>query len=91
MATSSERTRQGEEYRAELATTDADDLGVAIAEGVAAVTGEDPTSSAFRVHDYLDVDALERLYGAGSEDWKIEAEVAGATVTVRGDQTLTVA
>lgn len=89
MSRSKSRSTSGAVYRAEYGTG-RDAIGVAIAEGVAAVRDEDPAASSFVLADYVDADVLDALSRSRSGDWRFDVEVADCHVTVHGDGTLVV-
>ncbi|MFC4358254.1 HalOD1 output domain-containing protein [Halobium salinum] len=89
MSRSDSRGRTGVIYRAEYGT-EAGDLSVDIAQGVAAVRGEDPASSSFVLAEHVDSDAIDALAGSHGTDWRFDIDVADCHVTVHGNGTLVV-
>lgn len=79
----------GAVYRTEYGT-DGEPLSTDIAEGVAAVRGEDPTCSSFVLTDHVDPDAVDALAASHGSDWRFDIDVADCHVTVHGDGTLVV-
>lgn len=70
-------------------------VSVAVVEALAAVEEVRPMEVDVRLYDYLDTDALDKLFDHagvnGRGGWTIEFSVDGYDVTVSGDGTVTVA
>lgn len=70
-------------------------MSVAVVRALAAVEEVRPIEIDVRLYDYLDTDALDRLFenarGNAHDEWTIEFTVDRYDVTVSGDGTVTVA
>lgn len=66
------------------------EVGVAVAEAVAAVADVDPMELMTRVHDVIDPDALDQCVRSASADAAVSFTFDDYRVTVRGTGTVTV-
>ena len=64
-------------------------LSVAIIEAIADVEGEAPTELDYRLHDYIDTTAIEKL-GAHGGDWTLRFTVADHVVLIESGGTFSV-
>ena len=62
---------------------------VAIVEGIADVEGVAPTELGFRLHDYIDTTAIEKL-GAHDSEWTLRFTVAHHAVEIESGGTFRV-
>lgn len=69
-------------------------LSTSVVEAIATVNGVPPTRVDFQLYDYLDLDALDRLYShteaVGGTSWKVAFTVDDLDVVVRDDGDVTV-